>query len=218
MPNLLAFPIKEVAVKNIFAVCWSWIYAFLALTTFDHSAIAGNCFGCCAVVANGALTLTTPLNIKNTSDKVVRIAAGRYETELKFTDNNQVIAIQILRAAGKNQVFEMRLPEGVIASGEFVMTAQQIGQEFDVIGQVTQNTVRTPTRIRMDSCSWTETYWGVRRPVQVVRFGTQRVVYHTIDTTHNNRLQFLINSISVGSLEANRHTSYQVVEDMGPCI
>lgn len=192
------------------------IYFFLGILAMESPSVAGNCFGCCARVANGTLTLTHQLPIKNTSGKSSTISAGRYEANFKLTNDNRTIGLEIVKTAGSNQVLELPVPDGVLAQGDFVMRGAQIGQDFDVMGQITETTIRTPSVVNFEYCSWRETVW-VGRPIVVVRHGTRRVVYHNIETTYNNRLEFQVNSMPVGVLQASRMTVRQFIEHIGGC-
>src|SRR5580704_15867119 len=112
----------------------------LASFLVSSPCISGNCFGCCALVANGTLSLNHELPIKNTSGKSVTIPAGTYEAHLKFTDEKRKIGIEIVMPESENQVLKLRVSEGKVAQGDFVMNKAQIGQEFDVLARISRVT------------------------------------------------------------------------------
>lgn len=139
----------------------------------------------CSNTINGVLESKEALTF-NVKKKAVSIPAGKYETKVKAAKKEVTLEIKV---PGQKKATEVsfKVPKGAQLpenNGEFVLTADQSGQPYDVKGSIKTTHVDGPERWDWESCTYEvqrqECWYQGGQPVC-------RWVYYTVHGQRDSR-------------------------------
>jgi hypothetical protein len=182
---------------------------FLKITSVALAAVTFT--GCHCMDSKGTLTVNSDLKIKNhhVLNRTVTYAPGTYNVELKYHPMSERIEI---RGLGHKKV-RFKLPMDYFKNGESVqLKGSEIGEDFNVIGKVTQTITQSAPYSYKSVCNLTWSYWY---PI----YGEQVITAHDQTTVREVYLNFVKPDqvLSLASLSTTNTDTEMVVDTYSPC-
>jgi|GEM_PF-6512201 len=188
------------------------------LTVFIFSACEG---------LNGRVSVFKDFSI-NYKDKVSQVLVGDYTAELKNKKNKVTIVLKNYDMNGDREL-KILLPEGKTLpedNGSFDFTRDDLGQSFDVHGDVATTSERDSTRHEYRSCNYMDReyhcyidasrhygcYWR-----DVLRYGHQEVWFHQVIVQKNVNVDFVDSDVIIAGFDSFTTKRYEVIENATLC-
>lgn len=158
-------------------------------------------------------------------EKTVTVPPGAYQAKLEIQSKRQMTLS--IKGNQEEQRLVVQLPDGSRIpedNGAIELSAAQIGQSYDLKGEVRTDTDRTPTRRERESCSYQDrivTCNGQFCHDQIVtRWGWRDVEYHMLTETKNVSFRLTPPGAAdaAARFEGRRAKTYKVYEYTGMCF
>lgn len=194
---------------------------------------------------SGTITLQRAMNVVDKKGKTQQIMAGSYKAEFKYKEDKRQIELEMKDATANQKDVEMKIiiPAGTNIprdNGMISLKGNEIGQPFDLNGELRTDVDTSSTTHTYESCTYTERERVCRRVCTerigrdgkkfqdcgrvcdweyVTRTGSQEVEYHYVTTTVTLMADLLeaTSQESVGKLSVDRADSVKIYDYQGMC-
>lgn len=199
----------------------------------------------CDRSAEGMIDVQSAMSVTDKKGKQLVLPVGAIQSKIQVDGDKpgkQVLKIQLVNYAGnggKDFKMELKIPANVAvptSNGAFSVSGAQVGQAFDLAGDVSTD-VRSGSQIRgSESCSWTEServcervqvqepggrchYDTVCKDQLVTRYGEREIEYHDEYTHVHVNAQFLApgSAALLASFAGDRDWSNRINDYTGSC-
>ncbi len=192
----------------------------------------------------GSLTLQRALNVVDKKGNKITLSAGTRDAKLQYKADKREIGLKLKGAEGETQL-KIVVPANVELpreTGDVVLKGSDIGQEFDLSGRLSTETVTSEKTRTNEYCTWTTREWDCRRVwrggggrgrggrgggghwhehcgyYSVGHTGTRDVEYHYVTTGVSLNANLTQSEEVVGQLAVARTTSQSKIYDYrGSC-
>ena len=195
---------------------------------------------------SGTITLQRAMNVVDKKGKTQQLANGTYRAEFEYKEDKREIKLKVKDAIQGKKDLEMKIivpatTEIPRNNGSVVLKGNEIGQPFDLHGELNTDVSETSPTRGVESCTYTEREYVCRRVCEerigrdgkkytdchracdyeyVTKYGQKDVEYHYVTTTVSLMADLLETQSqeNVGKLNVDRTDSRQVYDYVGPCL
>lgn len=213
------------------------------------SVLAGTLIACLSLTAcnelSGTISLNKALDVVDKKGKTVAVSNGSHRAEFEYDQDKRLIELEIKDAVQGKKDVEMKIliPAGTEiprGSGRIELLGSQVGQNFDLQGELNTDVRESQRESGYEQCSYQD-YEYVCRPVcrdytgrdgrrhrdcrrecgheYVTKYGSQRVEFHYVTTTVSVEADLLAtsNKDMLGNLSVSRTDSVKHFDYQGVC-
>lgn len=193
---------------------------------------------------SGTLTLKETLNVVDKKGRAVSVPKGNFASEFEYDQDDREIKLEIKDIDGKKDVdLKLRVPAGTQVpthNGLFSLSGAEVGQNFNLQGELDTDVEVGPRTSGSESCTYTERDYVCDRVCyervdrngkkyrdcqkecgyqDVTHYGSREVEYHYVTTTVSVEAELtdLKDNGVLGELSVARSGSEIIYDYYGSC-
>jgi hypothetical protein len=175
---------------------------------------------------DGTFVVSQNLTVVNAKKKTITVAPGQYTGSVSLARGGSEFEFAIKGVAGKTQKVRIKLPKGEkvpTSEGPIELKAAEIGQPFDVRGNVDTQVTESDEMSGTQSCPIAHNFRVCDsngcRVDSSIHYGTQAITYHYENTTETLETEFLDakSGATLATFSGEKDSSDQIIDSSGDC-